>query len=725
MPKTHAQVLNKYFIVIFTVLTIIFSPSIAKAADYYVAPDGSGSACTLLSPCSLGTVNDITIAGTTIYLTGGTYDGTSLGVHEKMYALSPAATGTEANPIIYQPVTGETVTITNYDTGVRLIDRQWVTIRNIRFIEMGDAWVVATLGDGSHETPTSPQHITIENCYFSQTTERTSVGGLSFSGIIMQDGEYLTVRNNTFNKWGAIDPSSDDWGWWGDMIRFDSSKYALIEDNSFVGAQSGHSLIGAVQSSYIIIRNNDLHNQWEKDVDLDGALISSTWEGMYLLVENNKINDAQVSTCEGTTKGGTGFQSLMSNAIYRYNEVANNVRWGISLDTSSATYTGYPHNRIYNNTFVNNTYSGLRFSNTAETAADFTDNVVKNNIFYNNGSDEDGFYTTYSDGMVAGQPGAHIMIDLGRNYGVGDYTIVGNNFYQTTVGRSNIIAVNGANLGYQPMSYWQPTAGSYPYPDQITLNIETNPQFADYSNGDYTLSDGSSAIDASTALTTATSTVTNSTTLVVDDARYFTDGYTMIDGDWIKIGESDPVQIDSVDYDTNTIILTANRSWSVSDTVRLYQTTDGTVVLYGNDNDLGAYEYPSEDVDDEDDEDGDDTNGGDTGNSHKTFTKDTRCNWSKPPKPTWIKLTPKIENNVSGMLLTWAQYNADKVTIKIDNGTNTYPWTIYKTQNDGHEFLPNVQSWQNIKIRPINRCSNGQLSSGVSYATFPLGWYNN
>lgn len=117
-----------------------------------------------------------------------------------------------------------------------------------------------------------------------------------------------------------------------------------------------------------------------------------------------------------------------------------------------------------------------------------------------------------------------------------------------------------------------------------------------------------------------------------------------------------------------------------------------------------------------------------TGDEDPTSTKvvfhpDRRCHWEKPGNPTWIKLEPKEENGVKGMLLTWAQYDADKINIKIDDGTGNYPWKVEKTLNDGHEFLPNVSSWQNIMVKPINHCREGEYSAAVSQLAYPYGWY--
>jgi hypothetical protein len=104
--------------------------------------------------------------------------------------------------------------------------------------------------------------------------------------------------------------------------------------------------------------------------------------------------------------------------------------------------------------------------------------------------------------------------------------------------------------------------------------------------------------------------------------------------------------------------------------------------------------------------------------------KDGKCRFSEPDETTWVKFEPMEKDGMSGMFLTWTQYSADSINIKIDDGTGEYPWMISKTQNDGHEFLPNVFAWQNIKIQPINHCNKGDYSIPLSYSAYPYGWYN-
>jgi hypothetical protein len=112
---------------------------------------------------------------------------------------------------------------------------------------------------------------------------------------------------------------------------------------------------------------------------------------------------------------------------------------------------------------------------------------------------------------------------------------------------------------------------------------------------DLSLQATSGAIDAGTNLTTAVSCT--GTALVVDDAGYFQDGTAGSDlargvtffPDWIAIGTvSNVVQINAINYDTNTITLASAKTCANGDPVWLAKKSDGAGVLRGAAPDLGA-----------------------------------------------------------------------------------------------------------------------------------------
>jgi hypothetical protein len=98
-------------------------------------------------------------------------------------------------------------------------------------------------------------------------------------------------------------------------------------------------------------------------------------------------------------------------------------------------------------------------------------------------------------------------------------------------------------------------------------------------------------------LTTVKGTISNSTTLVVNDADYFQDGYTIpgVQGDCIAVTKiTGNVCITAVNYSTDTLTLSSPISATNGDPVYLYSISDGTVVLTDTTGpDLGAIPYGS------------------------------------------------------------------------------------------------------------------------------------
>ena len=163
-------------------------------------------------------------------------------------------------------------------------------------------------------------------------------------------------------------------------------------------------------------------------------------------------------------------------------------------------------------------------------------------------------------------------------------------------GRSDIFADSGSqpirngyslvyNSGYAGI--WQSSLTTEP---GVILNRD--PLFVNSTNN-FALQSGSPAIVAGAALTNVAANDTGSgTSLVVNDAGMFQDGYTgVINADWIRIGSANAVQISSINYSTNTITLANSVGRSPGDPVYLYKDSNGTIVLFGAAPDIGAFPY--------------------------------------------------------------------------------------------------------------------------------------
>ena len=166
---------------------------------------------------------------------------------------------------------------------------------------------------------------------------------------------------------------------------------------------------------------------------------------------------------------------------------------------------------------------------------------------------------------------------------------------------------NNCNFGHN--LYWCPGGCTSVYGHVYEVgpfmndpgNQNANPMFVNYvgpanPSNDYHLQAGSPAIAAGTHLTTVASGDSGSgTSLVVNDASYYQDGYGLsnpystVQGDCIAIGTaSNHVCVTAVNYTTNTLTLASSISRSKGQGVYLYSKSDGVQVLTGSAPDLGA-----------------------------------------------------------------------------------------------------------------------------------------
>jgi hypothetical protein len=91
--------------------------------------------------------------------------------------------------------------------------------------------------------------------------------------------------------------------------------------------------------------------------------------------------------------------------------------------------------------------------------------------------------------------------------------------------------------------------------------------------------------DAGGALTTASGDG-RGTLLKVEDARYFSDGSDMIEGDLIRVGANPALRVTARDIQANTLTLEKEIAWKNGDSVSLD--------YHGKAPDIGAYESGAE-----------------------------------------------------------------------------------------------------------------------------------
>ena len=491
---------------------------------------------------TLGKANTTLQAGDTVYIRTGTYDGITVGPDYVGYAILPSNSGTAGNYITYQNYNGEEVWITATEfsaCGAWLKNRSYIKIDGIKFGRFSK-WVYCQLGEGE-----TSSHNIIQNCYF----DASQLIGSGWAGMWFgtSDGsangicEYNQIVDNVFSEITCY-PS--------DAIYFlggGSTKYNLIQGNTFDGAS--HVVLELQESGgtvrYNIVKNNIIRNKFHTGINCYGG---SSWN----VIEGNTIYDCgtehEINYCgsqHDRELDDPYHPSIIvegSHNIIRKNILYNNGNFGVENygdecddnriyhNTSYGNYMDWftsCSDQVHNNQFKNNISSGAKLFGIKHDAQNANRlNYFKNNCIY----DADTEVYWYPDGSKT----VEWMED---NYS----------------------------------SLWQG-------------NIISNPKFVNAETKNFHLADDSPCINTGTWLTTITSETGSGTEFDVSDVSYFCDGFGITVGDEMQLqGQSSPVTITDIDYNTNTITVDESIGWTQG---------DGVALAYsGTAPDMGAFEY--------------------------------------------------------------------------------------------------------------------------------------
>lgn len=351
--------------------------------------------------------------------------------------------------------------------------------------------------------------------------------GTHSGGIRLNYGaHYNKILNNTLI--GRCEPA--------DLIQIRDSGHNLIEGNKlYYGTHNAITVQDRTipkNNHFNIIRNNFIQNKWHSNISIYGI--------EYILFENNIVVDGGVdrknNACgsdRDRNMAGPEHKGIMTNtkySIFRNNILVNN-GVGIALASNDTDWKGPCfNNRYYQNT-INRNYEGFRVDGNPSA----TQNVLKNNIVFSN-----------------------------KNYEIRKYgsTELINEYVNNNV--------RGATVSY----------GS---DDTVRNTISVDPLFIDENDRNFNLQLNSPMIDAGAFLTTTTNSG-NGNIIQVEDARYFMDGWGIIEGDLIQLkGQTKTTRITSIDYKTNTLTVNTSLTWDKGQGVSLpYQ---------GAAPDIGAFEF--------------------------------------------------------------------------------------------------------------------------------------
>lgn len=535
--------------------------ALSQGATYYI--DGSSgndynNPGTLESPWKTIWMANITMqAGDTAIIKAGTY----------YHAVSPTNSGTASDPIVYRNFEEDSVFIGYHkwnQFGIYLKGVSHIEVNNIHVREQYQHLII----DSSHSN-------TIKNCSFSGFQQIYNYDSTQYS--ISWHGSWIH-NNSTKNKVQHCEFSN--YGWYGvdnsdngvllnigseSWTYNDQSDSNLVENSVFY--HGGHHVLG-VNSKNNVIRNNFFRNeQWTPG---EGSLskgnrIINLFGGEQIsgrnLIENNVIAFTHNPPDDN---GASGIKIVTPYNIVRNNTIYHCILAGISLYTERGNpdnYGAIPHdNYIYNNTFFNNGFFGtphpqIPLGPEAKVSIGFCAN--------------NGAYPTMVDDSIS------------------DNRIINNIFSGTF--NNQTFGFNYVDPGNQVFrSNWMDTSGAPQFVDVSAWVDSMTP--LDTTNihlYDFRLKNSSPAIDAGSFLTTITSESGTGTSFEVADARFFTDGWDIVEGDNIQLeARMGTITIIDIDYDLNLLTVNEQISW---------KNGQGVALTYdGEKPDLGAIEYKEE-----------------------------------------------------------------------------------------------------------------------------------
>ena len=554
-----------------------------SAAQYYVATTGddSGPGDKVAPWRTIQKAASTMQAGDVAFIRGGTY----------VELVSPVNSGTADNYITYRNLPGATVIIQSPSTPGTDYTIDLDSSRPLSYLKF--------IG------------LTLRGAYFANFNVQADVGGPK-SHLVLDS---LTCEGGGFGMLfdGRSSPGVTDvtithcevHGNGGGITGQGYYKRFLVENNHisnsspFGGFPWGrHNLrfigVGA-PCEHITIRNNELHHAERQGI--------SIWYTTRVLIQGNHshhngASGVQIESASGNTHTR---EIVIDGNLFEYNAQTFPAETGMWVDDATDV--------IVQNNISRYNEIGLKITGSERV-------LVRNNVLYENFDFEDpnagGIQLREGEGDTiatkdvtiihntfhgngGGSNRAQIQIGLADNLPDVERTLYRNNIatncespYDLWIqGATHALDYNNFFHAGRPLTViwqlyildWQEYLDASGY-DRQSMNAD--PLYVDAAAGDYSLDRGSPCIDAGDYLTRTVSNGSG-TTISVEQARYFTDGIGVMDGDLIVVGTSDTARVVAVDYLAN--ILTIDRSL-------IWNGGDGVSYPYvGNLPDMGALEY--------------------------------------------------------------------------------------------------------------------------------------
>jgi hypothetical protein len=392
------------------------------------------------------------------------------------------------------------------------------------------------------------------------------VDGISFEksqvwqAAMLRNSTFIKIRNCSFDSGSTGGPN-------GDHIWSDFSSNILIDTCTF--GKAPHMAVNIQEGSHhVIVKNCTMQNLWHSNAGaFSGAGKALIYNVVYQdnLMYDNGLNYSNNPGSEGNFSNGLEVEA--QNCIFRRNIMDTTVTPYAppdSYSTRAMSMTSWGHsssgNRTYNNILSRHALGIYMHGNTTNPPPYVNqNNVWKNNIFYL-------IVTNQVDAQGLDSTGSSLFV-YNSFYGV--------QAFKYKSGTVQTLTQLQASSGYP--NEWQNNVGS-------AAGGAYDPQFVSVASRNFALQSTSPMRDAGDFLTRTTNSSGGGVTMTVQDAKYFCDGFGLIPGDTIQIGNYSPVRTATIaSISGNTLTLSANATWANNDTVSLPYS--------GAKPDMGVFEY--------------------------------------------------------------------------------------------------------------------------------------
>ena len=476
------------------------------AANYYVDPASGNDVYAGTETSPWQTINKV---NSTAFSAGDTIffkSGQSYG------ALTPAS-GTN----------GGYVTYAAYGTGTKPVIAG-CTVSNKSYIKFQGLQFSSTNANYPLNITTS-SYISVEKCDIFAESSCTAYAALR----IYMNAHHNSIVGSTI--------AHRNFGMQNDALNLKyNANNNLIEGNA-IGTATHYALTlegsSAAYPTYVcsnnVIRNNTINNP-------QGAMVEAQSNSNRNLFDGNNITGGKTSANDNNAthvfKSVSMYNIIRNNILHDNNQAA---AYGISsyaYQYNSDPANNVVGNRIYNNLITAVASQPIVMDNYNPGASVLNNNVYKNNIVSNNGSS--------------------FQLIVATTAGVTNNSFRNNLF--NTAATTNVVKVGGSATTVAGIQATDPA--------HYSGNLQADPMLSGTAP-----QTGSPCIGAGDFLARV-STGGSGSTITVDDAGYFSDGFGVSTGDTIRVGNT-TTTVTAVNYTTNTLTLADVITCATGDPVSL------------------------------------------------------------------------------------------------------------------------------------------------------------